>query len=61
MSEWERRSDAAVKPVAAADVLTGIAGSAGVATGTAKVLLSVDDPTELEPGDILIAPNTDPA
>jgi pyruvate,water dikinase len=61
LSEWERRSDAAAIPVAAGDVLTGVAGSAGVATGTAKVLLRVDDPTELEPGDILIAPNTDPA
>src|SRR4029079_1606654 len=61
LSEWERRSDAAAIPVAAGDVLTGVAGSAGVATGTAKVLLRVDDPTELEPGDILIAPSTDPA
>jgi len=61
LHEWERRSNSTTRPVAAGDVLTGVAGSAGVATGTAKVLLSVDDPTELEPGDILIAPNTDPA
>lgn len=61
LSEWQRKADAKFMPVAAGDVLKGIAGSAGIATGIAKVLLSVDDPTELEPGDILIAPNTDPA
>ena len=50
-----------VEPVAVGDVLTGVAGSPGIATGIAKVLLSVDDPTELDPGDILVAPSTDPA
>ncbi len=61
LSQWERTSNIAVEPVAVGDVLKGIAGSPGVVTGTAKVLLSVDDPTELEPGDILIAPSTDPS
>ena len=61
LSEWARKSDAEVLPVAVGDVLTGMAGSPGIATGTAKVLLSVDDLTELEPGDILIAPSTDPS
>ena len=61
LSEWERRADVAVEAIAVGDVLKGVAGSPGVVTGTAKVLLSVDDPTELEPGDILIAPSTDPA
>jgi rifampicin phosphotransferase len=61
LADWARKSDAKVEAVAAGDVLKGIAGSPGTATGTAKVLFSVDDPTELEPGDILIAPSTDPA
>ena len=61
LSEWARKADAVVAPIAVGDVLKGVAGSPGVVTGTAKVLLSVDDPTELEPGDILIAPSTDPA
>jgi rifampicin phosphotransferase len=61
LSEWARKSDAAVLPVAVGDVLSGMAGSPGIATGTAKVLLSVDDLTELEPGDILVAPSTDPS
>jgi pyruvate,water dikinase len=61
LSQYKRRSDLGSEPVAAGDVLKGIAGAPGVVTGTAKVLLSVDDPTELDPGDILIAPSTDPA
>jgi rifampicin phosphotransferase len=61
LSSWARKADAKVTPVAVGDVLKGIAGSPGVVTGTAKVLLNVDDPTELEPGDILIAPSTDPS
>jgi pyruvate,water dikinase len=61
LSAWARKGTVDAVPVAVGDVLTGVAGSPGVVTGTAKVLLSVDDPTELEPGDILVAPNTDPA
>jgi pyruvate,water dikinase len=61
LSEWTRRSNAAGAAVAVGDVLSGVAGSPGVVTGTARVLLSIDDPIELEPGDILIAPQTDPS
>jgi rifampicin phosphotransferase len=61
LSQWARKGTVDAAPVAVGDVLTGVAGSPGVVTGTAKVLLSVDDPTELEHGDILVAPNTDPA
>lgn len=61
LSEWERKHEQSYPPVAVGDVLSGIAGSPGIHTGTAKVLLSIDDPTDLEPGDILIAPSTDPA
>ena len=59
--EWVRRADLTTSPVAVGDVLKGVAGSPGVVTGTARVLLDVDDPTVLEVGDILIAPNTDPS
>ena len=61
LSEWVRRADLTTSPVAVGDVLKGVAGSPGVVTGTARVLLDVDDPTVLEVGDILIAPNTDPS
>lgn len=61
LTEWVRRADLTTSPVAVGDVLKGVAGSPGVVTGTARVLLDVDDPTVLEVGDILIAPNTDPS
>ncbi len=61
LTDWVRRADLITSPVAVGDVLKGVAGSPGVVTGTARVLLDVDDPTALEVGDILIAPNTDPS
>ncbi|MCP9000368.1 PEP-utilizing enzyme [Pseudarthrobacter sp. RMG13] len=50
---------AAVPPPAAADSLTGTPASAGTATGKARVIM---DPVgaHLEPGEILVAPSTDP-
>ena len=55
------KGDEAVTVAASGDVLTGGPGCAGVVQGTARVILDASDPTALEPGDILIAPNTDPA
>lgn len=43
------------------DVLTGAPGCAGVVRGRARIILDASDPGALEPGDILVAPNTDPA
>jgi rifampicin phosphotransferase len=62
LNTWARKSSAAaVAQVGAGDVLTGIAGCPGVATGIARVILDPSDPFALEPGDILVAPVTDPA
>ena len=61
LSEWARRDSNAVTAVAVGDVLKGVAGSPGTVTGTARILLDLSDPTKLEPGDILIAPSTDPS
>jgi pyruvate,water dikinase len=47
--------------VTAGTVLSGIPGCPGEATGRARVVLDAADPMGLEPGDILIAPVTDPA
>jgi pyruvate,water dikinase len=55
------KGDEAVTAAASGDVLSGGPGCAGVVQGTARVILDPSDPTALEPGDILIAPNTDPA
>jgi len=46
---------------AAGDVLVGAPGCAGVVRGRARVVLDPSDPAGLEPGDILVAPNTDPS
>ena len=42
-------------------VIQGMGGSAGVATGRARVILDPTNPGKLEPGDILVAPITDPS
>jgi pyruvate,water dikinase len=61
LSEWKRRDAAVHERATPGTVLTGIAGCPGVARGRARVVLDPSDPTALEPGDILVAPLTDPA
>ena len=61
LSEMTRRGQGLVTAVAVGDVLKGAAGSGGVATGRARVVLDAADPEGLEPGDILVAPQTDPS
>jgi pyruvate,water dikinase len=43
------------------DTLTGIPVFPGVVTGSARVILRTDDHEHLQPGEILVAPFTDPA
>jgi pyruvate,water dikinase len=47
--------------VTAGEVLTGLGGCAGVAVGRARIVTDPSDPRGLEPGDVLIAPLTDPS
>ena len=62
LGEWERRSESEAPPVAEAGAaIAGISGSPGVARGTARVVLDPGDPSALAPGDILVAPHTDPS
>ncbi len=61
LSEMTRRDAEASGTVEVGTVLTGAAGSGGVATGRARVVLDAADPEGLEPGDILVAPQTDPS
>jgi pyruvate,water dikinase len=46
--------------VAGAEVLTGVAVSCGVVTGKARVILRADTDKQVLPGEILVAPFTDP-
>ena len=43
-----------------AEVLKGLAVSAGIATGKARVILRTDEQQQVLPGEILVAPFTDP-
>ncbi len=62
LSTWRRRSAAPdIEKAKSGAILTGIPGCPGLATGIARVVLDPSDPFALEPGDILVAPFTDPA
>ncbi|SDH29032.1 pyruvate, water dikinase [Sinosporangium album] len=61
VAEWRRRSDRSAAPLRPGDAITGVPGCGGTARGRARVLTAPDDPSALEPGDILVAPITDPS
>jgi len=61
VSSWPRRDRRAVDHVGPGTSLAGIPGCPGRATGKARVVLDPSDPTALGPGDVLVAPITDPA
>lgn len=58
-AEQAGRVAATVAPVGT--VLTGNSGCAGVARGRARVVLDPDEADDLMPGEVLVAPITDPA
>ncbi len=58
---WTRRDAVQVRRLEPGDSLTGLSGCPGVAEGRARVILDSHDPTALEPGDVLVAPITDPS
>jgi pyruvate,water dikinase len=62
ISTWPKRGAREVaEAVAVGDVLQGAMGSPGVVTGTARVVLDPSDPGAIGPGDIMVAPTTDPS
>lgn len=58
---WPLRSDAASGATAMTTTLQGQGVCAGSARGTARIIRDPAQPRELEPGDVLVAPITDPA
>ena len=60
-SLWPKRNDVEVEPLAAGDSIQGLPGCPGVSEGVARVVLDSSDPTALGPGDVLVAPSTDPS
>jgi pyruvate,water dikinase len=62
LDTWARRAEAG--PAVGAEVgseLRGVSGSPGVVQGIARVVTDPGDPSALQPGDILVAPFTDPS
>ncbi len=61
LGEWPRKGTETADEGVVGDVLQGVPGSPGKAVGRARIVLDPADPFSLEPGDVLIAPITDPA
>jgi len=62
LETWARRSQAApATPLAAGETISAVGGCPGTARGTARVVLDPSDPAQLGPGDVLVAPITDPS
>jgi pyruvate,water dikinase len=60
-STWGLKGSESIAPAVPGEVLTGFPGCPGQVTGVARVILDPADPTALGPGEILVAPITDPA
>jgi phosphohistidine swiveling domain-containing protein len=60
ITEWVRRKDPVTDGAVSGEVLSGTPACSGVATGIAKIINDPEDAADLEPGEILVAPFTDP-
>lgn len=60
LDTWEARASEASQ-LDSGSTMQGIAGCPGVARGRARVVLDPGEPGDLGPGDVLIAPITDPS
>ncbi len=62
LEEWPRRSQAVpAAALAPGDAIQGVGGCPGTARGRARVVLDPSAPSQLGPGDVLVAPITDPS
>jgi phosphohistidine swiveling domain-containing protein len=61
LSALPRKTNVAVAPAAAGAVLVGQPASAGVVRGQARLITDPGSVRDFQPGDILIAPQTDPS
>ncbi|MCZ4653865.1 PEP-utilizing enzyme [Gordonia amicalis] len=60
VTTWPKKKAPAVNVATTGDVLTGIGACPGTAEGIARVIFDPEDAPDLEPGEILVAPVTDP-
>jgi pyruvate,water dikinase len=61
LETWQKRAGGEETWGQKGDILEGIGGSPGRVIGRARIVLDTENPDVLEPGDILIAPITDPS
>lgn len=60
VATWPKKMDADLESAGPGTVLQGLGACAGTATGTARIITDPEDAPDLEPGEILVAPMTDP-
>lgn len=58
---WRRKGADSVEVLGVGGTVQGMPGSSGTYRGVARVVLDPGDPMALDPGDVLVAPHTDPA
>ena len=58
---WDPRDNEDAMALEIGDSIQGFPGCPGVSEGRARVVLDSHDPSALEPGDVLVAPITDPS
>jgi pyruvate,water dikinase len=61
MALYPRRDAVEYAPLGVGESIQGMPGCPGQSRGIARVITDSHDPTALEPGDILVAPFTDPS
>lgn len=61
VNDYPRRDAAVINLVTKDEVVQGLPGCPGLYRGIARIVTDSHDPTALEPGDILVAPITDPS
>ena len=61
LGEYPRKGQHTLTPAAAGETIQGVPGCSGTYIGTARVITDPSEPGDLEPGDVLVAPLTDPA
>ncbi len=61
ISEVPRKGSQVIEKAAKGTVLTGAAASQGVVEGVARVVTGTDAIADFQPGEILVAPQTDPS
>ena len=61
LSRYQRKGQSSIVHAGPGDVIQGVPGCSGTYIGTARVITDPSEPGDLEPGDVLVAPLTDPA